>query len=51
MACILLGTIQYNYGLSGFDNSFNARVYNGIYCASTCKRILSLYDKSSFCNI
>jgi hypothetical protein len=26
MPCTLLGTIQYNYGFPGFDNSFNARV-------------------------
>jgi hypothetical protein len=40
MAGILLvqGTIQYNYGYLGFDNSFNTSVWNDIYCDSTSKK-------------
>jgi hypothetical protein len=38
MASTLIGTIQYNYGYSGFDNSFNNRVCSGIYCATTSKK-------------
>jgi hypothetical protein len=40
MAGILLvqGTIQYNYGYLGFDNSFDTSVWNDIYCDSTSKK-------------
>ena len=38
MANTLLGTIQSNYGYSGFDNSFNTRMYSCIYYACTSKK-------------
>ena len=38
MANTLLGTIQSNYGYSGFDNSFNTRICGSIYYAYTSKK-------------
>jgi hypothetical protein len=51
MASTLLGTIQYNYGYSGFDNSFNNRVCSGIYCATISKKEFhhNMISRSSIC--
>ncbi len=53
MAGILLvqGTIQYNYGYSGSNNSFNTSVWNDIYCDSTSKKRIpsNMISRSSIC--
>jgi hypothetical protein len=51
MAGTPFGTLQYNYGYSGFDNSFNTRIRSSINYACTCKKRIpsNMIGRSSIC--
>ena len=53
MAGAPFGTLQYNYGYSRFDNSFNTntRICSSINYACTCKKRIpsNMISRSSIC--